>query len=163
MLWMNLEETNKPMSSAHRVSVNSRGPRTKPCEYWWQKARGEVLVLLTQEGFFKIVFCFSSMGVVRVMKEMKLSCCKCHFEFFFLPQWQMMKKDTYPQSLLISFFTPTMTARPHKRDEALSFVCTSPIIHLVCPPNILYTHCLQFFLRWLQYPGEILKKRYAKF
>ena len=22
------------------------------------------------------------MGVVRVMKEMKLSCCKCHFEFF---------------------------------------------------------------------------------
>ena len=23
------------------------------------------------------------MGVLRVMKEMKLSCCKCHFEFFF--------------------------------------------------------------------------------
>ena len=26
---MDLEETNKPMSSAHRVSVNSRGTRTK--------------------------------------------------------------------------------------------------------------------------------------
>ena len=37
----------------------------------------------TREGFFFIVFCFSNMGVVRVMKEMKLSCCKCHFEFFF--------------------------------------------------------------------------------
>ena len=82
MLWMDLEETNKPMSSEHRVSVNSRGPRTKPCEYWWQKARGEVLVLLTQERVFSF-FCFSNMGVLRVMKEMKLSCCKCHFEFFF--------------------------------------------------------------------------------
>ena len=132
MLWVDLEETNKPMSSAHRVSVNSGGPRTKPREYWWQKARGEVLVPLTQEregGI--IVFCFSNMGVVRVMKEMKLSCCKCHFEFF-LPRWQTMKKDTHP-SLLISFFTPTMTARPYKRDEAQSFICTSPIIHLVCP------------------------------
>ena len=57
MLWMDLEETNKPMSSAHRVSVNSRGPRTKPCEYWWQKARGEVLVLLTQERAFYCFFC----------------------------------------------------------------------------------------------------------
>ena len=32
---------------------------------------------------FLLFFCFSNMGVVRVMKEMKLSCCKCHFEFFF--------------------------------------------------------------------------------
>ena len=31
---------------------------------------------------FLLFFCFSNMGVVRVMKEMKLSCCKCHFEFF---------------------------------------------------------------------------------
>ena len=147
MLWMDLEETNKPMSSAHRVSVNGRGPRTKPCQYWWQKKRGQVLALLTQERVFLIVFCFSNMGVVREMKEMKLSCCKCHFEFF-LSQWQMMKKDTHP-SLLISFFTPTMTARPHKRDEALFSIFTSPTIHLVCPRNILYTHCLQFFLRWL--------------
>ena len=80
----------------------------------------------------------------------------------FLPQWQMMKKDTHP-SLLISFFTPTMTARPHKRDEALSSICTSPIIHLVCPPNILHTHCLQFLLRWLEYPAEIKNKSSAKF
>ena len=145
------------MSSAHRVSVNSRGPRTKPCEYWWQKERGEVLFLLTQErGFFFIVFCFANMGVVRMMKEMKLSCCKCHFEFF-LPQWQMMKKYTHP-FLLISFFTPSVTARPHKRDEALSSIRTSPKIHLVYPPNILYTHCLQFFLRWLWYPGDIKQK-----
>ena len=128
---MDLEETNKPMSSAHRVSVNSRGPRTKTCEYWWQKARGEVLVLLTQKRGFFIVLCFSNMGVVRMMKEMKLSCCKCHFEFFFLPQWQMMKKDTHP-SLLISFFTPTMTAKPHKRDETL-------ILHLHISHN---TPCL---------------------
>ena len=83
MLWMDLEETNKPMSSAHRVSVNSRGPRTKPCEYWWQKARGEVLVLLTQGRVFFIVLCVSNRGVVRMMKEMKLSCCNCHFEFFY--------------------------------------------------------------------------------
>ena len=34
-----------------------------------------------REGFFT-VFCFPNMGVVRVMKEMKLLCCKCHFEFF---------------------------------------------------------------------------------
>ena len=32
---------------------------------------------------FLLFFGFSNMGVVRVMKEMKLSCCKCHFEFFF--------------------------------------------------------------------------------
>ena len=66
---MDLEETNKPMSSAHRVSVNGRGPRTKPCEYWSQKKRGQVLALLTQERVFLIVFCFSNMGVVREMKE----------------------------------------------------------------------------------------------
>ena len=34
-----------------------------------------------RDGFL-LFFCFSNMGVVRVMKEMKLSCCKCHFEFF---------------------------------------------------------------------------------
>ena len=34
-----------------------------------------------REGFL-LFFCFSNMGVVRVMKEMKLSCCKCLFEFF---------------------------------------------------------------------------------
>ena len=35
----------------------------------------------TRQGFF-IVFCFWNMGVVMVMKEIKLSCCKCHFHFF---------------------------------------------------------------------------------
>ena len=28
------------------------------------------------------VYCFSNMGVAGVIKEMKLSCSKCHFEFF---------------------------------------------------------------------------------
>ena len=147
------------MSSAHRVSVNSRGPRTKPCEYWWQKARGEVLVLLTQERVFYF-FCFSNMGVLRVMKEMKLSCCKCHFEFF-LPQWQMMKKYTHP-SLLISFFTPSKTARPHKRDEALSSICTSPIIHLVCPQT--FAMRIVFNFSWCKYnTQEKFNKSSAKF
>ena len=36
-----------------------------------------------REGFLKLFFCFLNMGVVRVMKEMKLSYCKCHFEFFY--------------------------------------------------------------------------------
>ena len=111
-----------------------------------------------REGY--LFFCFSNMGVLRLMKEMKLSCCKCHFEFF-LPQWQMMKKDTYP-SLFISFFTPTMTATTHKRDEFLSSICTSPLIHLACPPNILYTHCLQFFLGDYN-TQEKLNKSSAKF
>ena len=39
------------------------------------------------------------MGVAWVMKEIKLSCCKCHFEFF--TTVANMKQDTRP-SLLIS-------------------------------------------------------------
>ena len=131
MLWMDLEETNKPMSSAHRLSVNSRGPRTKPCEYWWQKARGEVLVLLTQESVFFYCSLFFEHGCSEDDERNEVVVLQTPL-WVFLPQWQMMKKDTHP-SLLISFFTPTMTARPHKRDEALSSICTSPIIHLVCP------------------------------
>ena len=141
-----LEERIKPMSSVHRVSVNSRGTGTKPCEYWWQKARGEVLVILTQERVF-YCFLFFEHGCSEGDERNKVVVF-VNASLSFLPKWQMMKKDTHP-SLLISFFTPTMTATPHERDEALFAICTSPIIHLVCPPNILYTHCLQFFLRWL--------------
>ena len=42
--------------------------------------------------------------------------------------------------------TPTIAGRPHKRDCVPIAICTSPVIHLVCPPNILYIHCLQFLL-----------------
>ena len=45
------------------------------------------------------VFCCSNTGVARVMKEIKLSCCKCHFEFF--TTVANRKQDTNP-SLLIS-------------------------------------------------------------
>ena len=45
------------------------------------------------------VFCCSNMGVERVMKEIKLSCCKCHFEFVTIVANR--KQDTHP-SLLIS-------------------------------------------------------------
>ena len=31
--------------------------------------------------------------------------------------------------------TPTIAARPHKRDWVPIAICTSPVIHLVCPPK----------------------------
>ena len=57
MIWVDLEEMNR---SAHSVTVNSRGPRIKPCEYWWQKTRHKVLILMTQE---RVYHYFSNMGV----------------------------------------------------------------------------------------------------
>ena len=34
--------------------------------------------------------------------------------------------------------------------------CTSPTLHLICPPKMLHKHCFQFVLGWLWYPGEIV-------
>ena len=41
-------------------------------------------------------------------------------------------------------------------------VCTSPIMHLVCPPTILHKHCLQFLLGAPKYTEEIKDKGYEK-
>ena len=84
MLWMDLEETNKPMSFAYKVSVNRRRPRTKDKALWvlvTESERRGFSPTDKREGFYCFVF-FSNVGVARGMKEMKLSCCKCHFDFF---------------------------------------------------------------------------------
>ena len=133
MIWINLKETNH---SAHRVTVNSRGPRTKPREYWWQKTRDKVVVLLTQE---RVYHYFSDMGVAKVIKKWG-----CHVPnatwVFFLPQWQMHKVEHLPVPFDITPFssTPTIAARPHKRDWVPIAICTSPVINFVCPTIILY-------------------------
>ena len=69
---------------------------------------------------------------------------KCHFEFFFT-QVANDKVEHLPVPFDITPFssTPTIAGRPHKRDWVLIAIGTSPVIHLVCPPNILYVHCLQ--------------------
>ena len=69
---------------------------------------------------------------------------KCHFEFFFT-QVANDKAEHLPVPFDITPFssTPTIAGRPHKRDWVSIAICTSPVIHLVCPPNILYVHCLQ--------------------
>ena len=41
-------------------------------------------------------------------------------------------------------------------------VCTSPIMHLVCPPTVLHKHCLQFLLGAPKYTEEIKDKGYEK-
>ena len=41
--------------------------------------------------------------------------------------------------------------------------CTSPIMHLNCPPKILHKHCFQFPLGRLLYPVELKNKGYEKF
>ena len=154
MIRIDLEETNR---SAHRVTVNSRGPRTKPCEYWWQKTRDKVLALLTQERVYHYFF---RHGCSKGDKKMKLSCSKCHLSFFFFfTPVANDKAEHLPVPFVITpfSFTPTIAARPHKRDWIPFAICTSPVIHLVCPPNILYMHCLQFLLGRLQHSGEIKK------
>ena len=70
---------------------------------------------------------------------------------FFLPQWQMHKVEDLPVPSDITPFssTPTIAARPHKRDWVPIAIYTSPVINFVCPTNILYMRCLQFLLRRL--------------
>ena len=57
------------------------------------------------------------------MKELKLSCSKCHFEFFFTTVAND-KAGHLPVPFDISpfSFTPTMTARPHKRNLILGSI-----------------------------------------
>ena len=61
---------------------------------------------------------------------------------FFLPQWQMHKVEHLPAPFDITPFssTPTIAARPHKRDWVPIAICTSSVVNFVCPPNILYMH-----------------------
>ena len=72
---------------------------------------------------------------------------------FFLPQWQMHKVEHLPVPFDITPFssTATIAARPHKRDWVPITICTSPVIHLVCPQTfcICIMHCLHFLLRRL--------------
>ena len=146
MIWMDLEEMNR---SAYWETVNSsRGPIITPCEYWRQKTRDKVLVLLTQEGVYHYFF---RHGCSKGDKKMKLSCSfKCHFEFF-STQVADNKAEHLPVPFDITPFssTPTIAARPHKRDWVPIAICTSPVINFVCPTNILYMRCLQFLLRRL--------------
>ena len=134
MIWINLKETNR---SAHRVTVNSRGPRTKPREYWWQKTRDKVVVLLTQERVYHYFF---RHGSSKGDKKNKVVMFQMPLEFFFLPQWQMHKVEHLPVPFDITPFssTPTIAARPHKRDWVPIAICTSPVINFVCPTIILY-------------------------
>ena len=71
------------------------------------------------------VFCCSNMGVPRVMKEIKLSCCKCHFEF--LTTVANMKQDTHP-SLLISL--PSLSHPQWHLDLTNGTRLYSPFAHL---------------------------------
>ena len=78
-----------------------------------------------RKGFYR----FSNMGVAGVMKEVKLWCSKCHFRFF------TTVANDEPGHLPTTFditpfsFTPTMTARLHKRDWVPFAISTSPVIH----------------------------------
>ena len=122
MIWMDLEETNR---SAHWVTGNSRGPRIKPCEYWWQKTRDKVLVLLTQERVYHYFF---RRGCSKGDKKMKLSC-----SFKSVTKWSNDKAEHLPVPFDITPFssTPTIAAGPHKRDWIPFAICTSPVTHLV--------------------------------
>ena len=74
-----------------------------------------------KKGFY----CFSNMGVAGVMKEVKLSCSKCHFRFFTTVANDKAGHLPVPLDITPFSFTPTMTARTHKRDWI-----PSPFAHL---------------------------------
>ena len=86
------------------------------------------------------------MGVTGMMKEVKLTCSKCHFGYFTTVANNEAGHVPVPFDITPFSFTPTMTSRPHKQDWIPFAIFTSPVIHFVCPPNILYTHCFQFLL-----------------
>ena len=84
------------------------------------------------------------------MKEMKLSCFKCHFESFFTTVANdKAGHQPVPFDITSFSFTSTMTDRPHKRDRVPFEICTSPIINLVCPQ----TFCIriEFNFSWDDY------------
>ena len=103
------------------------------------------------------------MGVAGVLKEVKLSCSKCHLRLFTTVANDEAGHFPVPFDITPFSFTPTMTSRTHKQDWIPFAICTSPTIHLVRSPNIYDTHCLQFLLGRLQYPEEIKNKSYTKF
>ena len=86
------------------------------------------------------------MGVTGMMKEVELTCSKCHFGYFTTVANNEAGHVPVPFDITPFSFTPTMTSRPHKQDWIPFAIFTSPVIHFVCPPNILYTHCFQFLL-----------------
>ena len=45
----------------------------------------------------------------------------------------------------------------YQRNLSMCAICTSPIIHVVCP-KILHWYCLHFLLGRLKYPGEVKTK-----
>ena len=84
-----------------------------------------------RKGFY----CFTNMGVTGVIKEVK-SCSKYHFRFFTTVANDEAGHLPVPFDITPFSFTPTMTAGPHKQDWIPFAICTSPVIHLVCPPDI---------------------------
>ena len=83
--------------------------------------------------------CFSNMGVAGVMKEVKLSSVLNAISGFFTAVKVANDEAGHlpaPFDITPFSFTPTMTARLHKRDWIPFAICTSPTIHFVRPPNI---------------------------
>ena len=82
-----------------------------------------------------------------MMKEMKLSCSKCHFEFF-----ATVANDKAGHLPVRLISVPFLSHPPCQLDLTNGTIVGSirhlhiSVIHLVCPSNILYTHCLQFLL-----------------
>ena len=90
------------------------------------------------------------MGVARVMKEMNLSRFKRHFDFFFTTVANdKAGHPPVPFDITSFSFTSAMTDRPQKQDWVPFAICTSPIIHLVCPQ----TFCIriEFNFSWDDY------------
>ena len=87
-----------------------------------------------RKGFYR----FSNMGVAGVMKEVKLWCSKCHFRFFTTVANDEPGHLPTPFDITPFSFTPTMTARLHKRDWVPFAISTSPVIHNTpCLPHTI--------------------------
>ena len=71
---------------------------------------------------------------------MRLSCPKCHLSFFTPVASNKVEHLPVPFDITPFSSTPTIAARPHKRDWVPIAICTSPVINFVCPTNILYMH-----------------------
>ena len=75
------------------------------------------------------------MGVAKVIK--KWGCHVLNATWVFFTPVASNKVEHLPVPFDITPFssTPTIAARPHKRDWVPIAICTSPVIHLVCPPK----------------------------
>ena len=78
-----------------------------------------------------------------------VKCSKCHFRFFTTAANDGAGHFPVPFDITPFSFTSTMTDRTHKRDWIPFAICTSPIIHLVCPQ----TFCIriEFNFSWDDY------------